>query len=48
VPQPQAAHMTASDLPLPTTQKLLASRGPSTHDIAWICIQGHSFGHFQV
>jgi hypothetical protein len=31
VPQPQAAHMTASDVQLPTRGIVLASRGPSTH-----------------
>jgi hypothetical protein len=31
-PRPQAGHMTASDLQLPAREKILASRGPSTHD----------------
>src|SRR6266581_7883874 len=31
-PRQQAGHMTASDLQLQTRGKLLASRGPSTHD----------------
>ena len=33
-PRRQAGHMTASDLQLPTRGKVLASRGPSTHDPA--------------